>query len=155
VKEGRTDGTPVDLFQQCPIVYRHHSAAISKFSGLKERSEELTRPSPVFPVPVLWRSHWVGLRHAAMRSQPMMTRIPVADPSPDRDDQLGVPNPTEPLPSPEGGVPVAARLRVAVHGSQIGQRCIAYLPICFCHGERRPEITKTGDQSIPAPPSLC
>src|ERR1700681_2289187 len=72
----------------------------SKFSGLKERSEELTRPSPVFPVPVLWRSHWVGLRHAFVRSQSMLTKIPFADPSPDRDDQFGLPKPTEPLAVP-------------------------------------------------------
>jgi hypothetical protein len=31
------------------------------------------------------------------RCQPMMNKIPFADPSPDRDDHLGVPKPSEPL----------------------------------------------------------
>jgi hypothetical protein len=52
-------------------------------------------PSPrVFPVPILWRSPW---DRCATPSgvPPIMNRIPAADPSPDRDDYCGGPEPPE------------------------------------------------------------
>jgi hypothetical protein len=48
----------------------------------------------VVRVPVEWRRR--GNRCATLLwGQPMMKRIPFADPSPDRDDHFGVPEPPE------------------------------------------------------------
>jgi hypothetical protein len=53
-------------------------------------------PSPwVFPVPIWWRSH--GTAAPRPRVPPIMNKIPFADPSPDRDDHCGGPEPPKPV----------------------------------------------------------